>query len=218
MLHIPAASLPRTDDMSTPRPSTQRASPLFDRLRSDTALAHRDLESRLDLDSDALDAVRYLQLLRNFRRAVGAYESITAAVLPPALVPMFAARHKTALLDADLRYFGDAEREREDDLREMRGILHGDPLAAIGAMYVFEGSTLGGAVVSRHLERHIGLPTLQGRSYFMPYPGRTAAMWREFKARVEEVVGDDALRPFDVILDAAGATFSWLARSLPRAG
>lgn len=218
MLHIPAASLPRTDDMSTPHPPTPPTSLLFDRLRSDTAPAHRDLESRLDLDGDALDAVRYLQLLRNFRRAVGAYESIAGPLLPPALVPMFEARRKTALLDADLRYFGDAERERDDDLREMHGILRGDPTAAIGAMYVFEGSTLGGAVVSRHLERHIGLPTLQGRSYFMPYPGRTGAMWREFKTRVEAAVGDHDLRAVDVIVDAANATFAWLARSLPRTG
>jgi len=82
---------------------------------------------------------------------------------------------------------------------------------------VFEGSTLGGAVIGRHLEEVLGLSTLKGRSYFTPYPGRTGAMWRDFRTEVDEVVGDDPMAR-DAVVRAAGAAFAWLACTLPGSG
>ena len=207
-----AASHARTADMSTFPPP--RRSALFHRLRTQTAVAHRDLESRMDLASPSLGMPRYVELLRNFRRANGAYESVVGDALPHALRPTFESRRKTALLDADLRHFGAQPCERGDDLAAIARVVGGDPFAAVGAMYVFEGSTLGGAVVARHLEQALGLATLQGRSYFTPYPGRTGAMWREFQAQVDDVVGDDP-HAGDAAVGAAAATFAWLAQTLP---
>lgn len=207
-----AASQVRTADMSTSPPP--RRSALFERLRAETAAAHRDLESRMDLDGATLGVPRYTELLRHFRRANGAYESVVGDALPPALRPTFESRRKTALLDADLRHFGAHASELEDDLAAIARVVGGNPFAAIGAMYVFEGSTLGGAVVGRHLEQSLGLATLQGRSYFTPYPGRTGAMWRDFQAQVDDVVGDDP-HAGDAVVGAAAATFAWLAQTLP---
>lgn len=212
MLHLPAASTTRTDPVST-TPAAGHA-PLFERLRTETALAHRDLESRLDLASDTLDVPRYVRLLRNFRRATAAYETVVASVLPAPLQPMFESRRKTAMLDDDLRFFDARPDDHAPEQAAMEHLVGLDRHAAVGAMYVFEGSTLGGAVVARHLERQLGLKTLQGRSYFTPYPGRTGAMWHAFKERVDATVGDDP-SAHDAIVCCAGATFAWLARVLP---
>jgi heme oxygenase (biliverdin-IX-beta and delta-forming) len=201
----------RTATVAPPSPS------LFERLRAETATAHRDLEARMDLGSGALVRSRYVELLRNFRRANGAYEAVAGPALPDDLRPMFDARRKTGLLDEDLRHFGAIERERPDDLADAQRLIGGRSHAAIGAMYVFEGSTLGGAVIARHLEARLGLRTVEGRRYFTPYGGHTGAMWRAFKARIEARVGDDRAGR-DAIVAAADATFAWLARLLPRGG
>ncbi|MCC2654941.1 MAG: heme oxygenase-like protein [Panacagrimonas sp.] len=211
MLRTPAESDARATETSIP--ATSHTSVLFDRLRAETALAHRDLEARIDLVDESLDVPRYVQLLRNFRSAVAAYEAVAGPALPMALRGMFEARRKTALLDADLLHFGTVA--PSPDLADIGRVIGHDAHAAIGAMYVFEGSTLGGAVVARHLEHQLGLCTLQGRRYFTPYPGRTGAMWREFKECVDDLACDDPAA-CDAIVAAAGATFAWLARVLPR--
>lgn len=46
----------------------------------------------------------------------------------------------------------------------------------LGAMYVVEGSTLGGQVITRQLDR-AGIPL---RRYFMGYGERTGPMWKTF--------------------------------------
>ena len=213
MLRTPAESDARATETSIP--AIRHTSVLFDRLRAETGLAHRDLEARMDLVDGSLDVPRYVRLLRNFHSATAAYEAVAGPALPMALRGMFEARRKTALLDADLLHFGAAVSAPSQDLAEFERVIRRDARAAIGAMYVFEGSTLGGAVVARHLEHRLGLPTLQGRRYFTPYPGRTGAMWREFKERVDDLVGDDRAA-CDAIVAAAGATFAWLSRVLPR--
>lgn len=52
--------------------------------------------------------------------------------------------------------------------------------AAVGALYVMEGSTLGGQVIGKALAEAQWLPA-GGLTYFNPYGERTGAMWRGFR-------------------------------------
>jgi heme oxygenase len=84
--------------------------------------------------------------------------------------------------------------------------------AALGSLYVMEGSTLGGQVISRILDRS---PDLIGRvRYFDPYGPRTGAMWRAFRAGLRGRVAAGADRRS--IVAAAVQTFElledWLIR------
>ena len=51
-------------------------------------------------------------------------------------------------------------------------------------MYVVEGSTLGGQVISRVLQEVDWVPA-GGIHYFIAYGARTGAMWREFLSHLE---------------------------------
>lgn len=80
--------------------------------------------------------------------------------------------------------------------------------AALGQMYVLEGSTMGGMVIQKHMSK-LGVPV----RYFASYGSNTAMMWRAFI---------DALTTYAVthnkqeeIIDSAVATFktmdNWLS-------
>ncbi|MDB4912577.1 MAG: hypothetical protein JWM95_221 [Gemmatimonadetes bacterium] len=86
------------------------------------------------------------------------------------------------------------------------------PAAAWGALYVVEGSTLGGQHILRTLQtsepvRRHGLTADAGLAYFTGYGNRTAAMWRQFLSALGDA---DASSPGerDAIIHAAQATFA----------
>jgi heme oxygenase (biliverdin-IX-beta and delta-forming) len=74
-----------------------------------------------------------------------------------------------------------------------------------GAVYVMEGSTLGGTVIHRMLQR-TGVAA-GATSYFSGYGRDTAARWRETCAALERYGGACA----DDVVDGARRTFSALA-------
>lgn len=52
----------------------------------------------------------------------------------------------------------------------------------LGALYVIEGSTLGGPTIGRLLHSRLGLTTTTGAASFHPYGSSTADRWSEFCA------------------------------------
>lgn len=52
--------------------------------------------------------------------------------------------------------------------------------AALGILYVFEGATLGGRVVERHVSHRLRVTPDNGIEFFHGYGERTAEMWRLF--------------------------------------
>jgi heme oxygenase len=76
-------------------------------------------------------------------------------------------------------------------------------------MYVIEGSTLGGAVIAREVERRLGLTAETGCAYFRSYGRDTARMWTSFGAALlaasspdtDDLIVETARRTFDVMHD-----------------
>lgn len=62
--------------------------------------------------------------------------------------------------------------------------LHGRH-AALGALYVLEGSALGGRVLFRHFEQTLGITQATGGSYFYGEGPETGARWQRFVAALE---------------------------------
>jgi heme oxygenase len=79
-------------------------------------------------------------------------------------------------------------------------------------MYVVEGSTLGGAVIARHVERILGLGRHNGCHYFRCYGKNVRPMWTAFGSRLLARCGQ---AEEDVVIAAACRTFdmlhSWLS-------
>ena len=83
------------------------------------------------------------------------------------------------------------------------------PEAVLGSMYVVEGSTLGGAIIAREVERRLGLTAETGCAYFRSYGRDTAAMWKSFGAvllaasspEADDLIVASAQKTFDVMHD-----------------
>jgi heme oxygenase len=50
----------------------------------------------------------------------------------------------------------------------------------LGTAYVLEGATLGGQIITRHLQQELGIQPECGGAFFHSYGASVAPMWREF--------------------------------------
>jgi heme oxygenase len=178
-----------------PAPPTLR-----ERLREETHQWHRQVESRVDISS--LDA--YQALLRSFYGFYAPLEDRIAAACAPELRPFFNARRKLPLLAADLRHFGiDPEQlPTSPYLPEAQTAA-----AALGIMYVTEGATLGGQVLTRHAEKQLGLTGGQGYRFWSGYGAETRSMWSGFIELLHSDNNDEVVR---AAIDTFRSLDKWL--------
>lgn len=178
---------------------------LHARLKAETSAAHARLETDLGLMRPQLSLADYLRVLQGFHGFHAAAE--------PALVrrlenPGFLDdRRKLAWLEHDLRHFG----ARGGEPWAAAAEIPRDEPGAMGMLYVIEGSTLGGQVVSRHLARTLGVSAGQGGRYFASYGQQVGSRWRAFL----DVLASPALAAqADAVVLAARATFDLLTLHL----
>lgn len=80
------------------------------------------------------------------------------------------------------------------------------PASRLGALYVVEGSTLGGRQLARGLERLFGADGSSGRRFFLGRGAKTGAAWHAFLARL--TLGAGTPHEHREIVAAAVRTFS----------
>jgi heme oxygenase len=175
-------------------------------LRTGTADEHGDVERTLDLMNPALDRsrlVHVLQRLHGFWAAAEAGLDAWARHHPPAARDLTWDRRRRADLFADDLRALDAE--GGTDRPDLPAVDTTE--AALGRMYVLEGSTLGGTFIDRHLAALPQLADVRLRA-FSPYGAQTGAMWHAFRSATRERVaaGGDA----DAVVTAARETFAVL--------
>ena len=180
---------------------------MLSRLRQETHERHALIERDLDLLRPDLTLRDHRDLLVRFYGFYQPWE--TRAVAGPSGLPgaVFAGRLKVPLLERDLAHLGvtDAalsELPRCATLPDVSSVAR-----AMGSAYVLEGATLGGQLISRHLERVLGLAGGAGYSFYRGYGPGTAAMWRSFGEALETHVPPDH---HDAAVAAACATFDAL--------
>ena len=178
---------------------------LMAELRARTATEHQALEDALDI----LQVVRRPERLRALMERFYGFHAVWEPTIAASPIAAFAAdRGRLAHLRTDLAGLGLSEAEL-DALPHCRpaAALAATAARAIGSLYVMEGSTLGGQVISRALKDAGGSEL----AYFNPYGRETGARWRAFAAWAEDAAaGEDR----GVVVASAEATFallrSWL--------
>jgi heme oxygenase len=184
---------------------------LHQRLRAATAAAHEDLERSLGWEARVATVAGYRDLLARFRGFHAVYEPAIGAAL--ADEAFFAPRRRLARLDADLRHLGVAT--DLDALSRPPAPTLTEPGAAIGALYVLEGSTLGGQMIGRRIAALHGFDAETGCRYYLAHGSRTGAMWAAFRARLDALA--DGPEAEAAAIGAANATFDalrlWLGRT-----
>ncbi|ESR23859.1 biliverdin-producing heme oxygenase [Lutibaculum baratangense] len=177
-------------------------------LRAATRFHHRDLEDDLSLTSRALTRDSYAQLLGLFYGFHRMHE--------PMLDRLFAGdefwppRRRLEPIVHDLRLLGRTETDLTDlPCAEVPPI--GSRAGGLGCLYVFEGATLGGQVIARHLACSGDLPR-EAKSYFAGRGRRAGPMWRDTCAILErEVAPGDRPEAVAAACAVFSALHAWLA-------
>jgi heme oxygenase (biliverdin-IX-beta and delta-forming) len=187
---------------------------LAEHLRIETSEWHASIECALPLGEQRLPIDSYRRILKAF---LGFYDPFETqlnrlALRIPNAIPV-QGRYKVPWLRSDLRALGLCEGELAAIPRCPYLPSMECPTTALGCMYVTEGATLGGQVISRRLKEHLGLEPGNGASFFAGYGLSTGAMWRSFVARL-----DAELPPYQRFIAAAAETFDCFARWLRARG
>ena len=150
---------------------------LIDLLRERTVDVHRALEAQL------VGRIKSISSLQDYSRLLrlmyGYYDALERHIQPhvetnPDLD--FFNRRKAAWLIHDMEMLGDAS-----DLQRCQHLPSiNNATAAIGAMYVLEGSTLGGQHIATMIQKKLVLSD-DALTFFHSYKGDTPAMWERFK-------------------------------------
>lgn len=186
---------------------------ILKRLKEATHSRHTALESQLPLLETSLSRARYLHFLQLFW---GYYAPLEAQLqaLPHwnALAFDYAGRHKTRQLVQDLCALGESPEAIEALARCQQLPTLTRPGHLLGCLYVIEGATLGGQIITRHLEANLGLTPLAGAAFFGGYGARTGSQWKAYCAMLQANAGESSCQ--DDILVSANQTFETLGQWL----
>lgn len=191
------------------------SSNILTRLRVETRGEHDAVERVLDLMSAALTVGAYRNRLAQF---YGFYRPLEAALqvrcalpedcLAPGtlqLATLLPRLNKTALLRQDLHFLG----VLTDALPLCRRLPTIDTEAeALGCLYVMEGATLGGRMITQHVRATFGITPTTGGSFFDGYAGDTGRMWQAMRHVLVRCANDTQTE--DAIVANAIATFACL--------
>jgi len=186
-------------------------SPIFlQRLRSKTANSHQLIEqnsaSQLLL-SKGVTIVQYAHYLKSLYGFVYGFEKMVFPILKHHPLLQINDRKKSHFIQADLAMLNQtAAQPYVSD--ELFNTHYQTAAAAFGGMYVLEGSTLGGQIISKHLSKVLGAAVAGKTSYLSAYASQTGTMWKSFLQLLCEA-GASANNE-DEIIDSAVNTFSLL--------
>lgn len=193
-------------------------SAVLSRLRLETRREHEAVEQVLDLMSPSLTREGYRQRLEQF---YGFYAPLEAALqarserkgdhagesaLSWGTRSALASRlDKATRLQQDLYGLGVTAR-RLPRCGELPPL--GSQAEVLGCLYVLEGATLGGRLITQHVRATLGITPTTGGSFFQGYGNETGKMWQTMRQLL--VSGAPDQQTEDTIVLNAIATFACL--------
>jgi heme oxygenase len=147
-------------------------------LKSATREQHEAAESLVGFDAAIGDLLSYRHLLEKFYGFYAPVEQHLPGVSGlEKTVPDLSSRMKTHLLREDLRDLGGDALSLPlcQSLPQLKNVAE-----ALGCLYVLEGATLGGQVLSRQAKNALGITPLYAGRFFSSYGPQVGAMWKRF--------------------------------------
>jgi heme oxygenase len=188
--------------------TTQRDSLLFERLRLETHDLHQLMERELPIFTANFDLAAYRVLLERYAGFYAPVEARLTALRAMGLDVFDETRRKLPLIELDLNCLHSSGPVPQcGTIPKLETVSQG-----IGCMYVLEGSTLGGQIISRHLKQSLNITPENGGAFFVSYGAALGKRWKEFR---EIVLADERSHSeTDEIIAAARDTFqsfhNWL--------
>ena len=186
------------------------ASDIMARLKRETAPLHAELDAMVA--PMLAGRAAYRLLLAGLRDAYGVIEQELArhAVQLARVGYELGERTKLAWLDEDLVALSGPERGAKTESYMLAKVS-----AALGAVYVIEGATLGGQVIARQVIPELALSPERGCRFFTGYGADTGARWRETRdAIAAHLATTDAPDGANDTIAGARVTFSLIAAAL----
>jgi heme oxygenase (biliverdin-IX-beta and delta-forming) len=184
-------------------------STLHARLRTATAAVHLELERHLALlgpETSILRYTRIITLFYGFYRPVEAGLERLDARAPARDFPL---RARTRLLERDLLALGLGVQTISELPTCHELPILAEPEHFVGCLYVLEGASLGGQVITRTLRERLDLADRSGLAFFAgDGAAATVARWRSVLHWLDHI-NPSALR-MEQIVASAHATFSSL--------
>jgi heme oxygenase len=178
------------------------------RLKSETRDEHESLERDLNLLRPDLTLERYRSIVELFYGFYQPWEHAIKPLVAEHLPDFVEERSKIPKLLEDLAYLESKPANLPvckalPDCRQWPNLL--------GGLYVTEGATLGGQVISRQLEQMLGLSARRGTAFFSSYGIRVGPMWRSFCTTLQSQTPQESE---DMVVQAARETFVSMHRWL----
>ena len=157
------------------------------KLKDQTAEQHQRLEAKLDILTRLSSPQGYKSLLEQFYGFYRPIEIHLGSVMsPPGSLSNFTARRKTPLLEKDLLFLDLSERDLAELPQCQRLPTVESEAQAFGCLYVLEGATLGGQIISKYVADKLGYERDRGATFFKSYGAEVRAMWCGFVQALRE--------------------------------
>ncbi len=170
------------------------------RLKAATRDSHGALDKRImagDIFADRGNFARFLRVQYRFHRSI---DALYASPALDALLPALHERRRLQQVRSDLQ-----DLEQSLPGQDMAPLTADLPLpAALGWLYVAEGSNLGGTVLYK-MAAALGLDRDFGARHLAAHPDGAARHWREFTAALDAV--PLSAEQEQQVIDAADAAF-----------
>ena len=184
-------------------------------LKAATASQHKNIERLLPFFDERLSLEVYTSTLSAFLGFYGPIELRLSSITGWQTIGIdLAHRQRAHLLQADLQalQMGGSIIALLPECQELPKI--DNLFDALGCMYVLEGSTLGGQLIARELERRFGVTRQSGAAFFHGYGPDTGPMWMVFCSAIRICVDDHGRQQATVT--AAQNTFACFAKWIER--
>lgn len=166
--------------------------------------AHQKLEKEVILKLKAIRSDEdYIALLKNFNTYFSALENAITPYITPEVLADFPQRRNSAYIKRDIiELGGDATAKTGIEVPEIKNALD-----AMAALYVMEGSIMGGKIIVQMLAKG---GVTKGVSFFSGYGEDTGRMWGTFVQALDQTGKnkDDENRAVEV----ANETFNCFAK------
>jgi heme oxygenase len=177
---------------------------ILSHLRQATNRYHRALEEQLRLEG-SITREHYARVLQGFHSFLSAWEPLVASALPASMRTWAAQGRTAAVVEQDLRALG-----VDVPAPAVLQLNLATRAAAMGSLYVLEGSAVGAQVIGPRLSEELGLHAGNGAAFFASGPG-AAQRWRDFRFLLEHGVVSQTAR--EQACAAAVSTFTALSRT-----
>lgn len=161
-----------------------------EKLKEQTKESHQDLERVLIPQIKSIKTKEdYLDLLGLFYSYFGALEEKIRIVIDARSLPDYPQRRKTSSIAADIAALGGKVPDfvSEEQLPEIR-----DHAEALAALYVIEGSALGGQIISRMISQSLKGKADAALTFYKGYGEQTMDMWNSFKEAInQQIISED---------------------------